>query len=271
MVVDLIRFQAKAILKHDDHGGLADMTEFQAMLDTVEDLVSTLEEEFPLHGTLLRTQLEDEVPADDGTAMYPFLASRKILTILAEVMQFQFVVNEVLHDMQAGEPIVSEKYDTLWEIPARSVLRWDGDLLTTQYHFRSVVDYYHFLLLQFVTNQPSVALCHCCGRYFIPKTKKKTLYCDRILKDGKTCKEWGPVLKHRQKAAQIRVVEEFDRAKQRMYKRYERAEFINKEPSEKDLSYGEYYQWLDRAAKARDDYLAGKLSEEEAVKAIQGV
>ena len=27
VVVDLIRFQAKAILKHDDHGGLADMTE----------------------------------------------------------------------------------------------------------------------------------------------------------------------------------------------------------------------------------------------------
>lgn len=126
VVVDLIRFQAKAILKHDDHGGLADMTEFQAMLDTVEDLVSTLEEEFPLHGTLLRAQLEDEVPADDGTAMYPFLASRKILTILIEVMQFQFVVNEVLHDMQAGEPIVSEKYDTLWEVPVRSVLRWDG-------------------------------------------------------------------------------------------------------------------------------------------------
>lgn len=77
------------------------------------------------------------------------------------------------------------------------------------------------------------------------------------------------MLKHRQKAAQIRVVEEFDRAKQRMYKRYERAEFINKEPSEKDLSYGEYYQWLDRAAKARDDYLAGKLSTEEALNIIQ--
>ena len=39
----------------------------------------------------------------------------------------------------------------------------------------------------------------------------------------------------------------FDRAKRRMYKRYERAEFLNKEPSEKDLSYEEYYQWLDRA------------------------
>ena len=268
-VVDQIRSQARAILMHNDHGGLANMTLFQFMLDTVEDLASTLEQENPLHGTLLRAQLEDEVPPDDGTDMYPFRASRKILTILTEIMQFQFVVNEVLHDMQAGEPLISDKYDTLWEVPVRSILRWDGDRLATQYHFRSAVDYYHFLLLQFVSSYPAVAWCHCCGRYFIPKTKKKTLYCDRILKDGKTCKEWGPVLKHRQKVAQISVVEEFDRAKRRMYKRYERAEFLNKEPSEKDLSYEEYYQWLDRAVRARDDYLAGKLSEEDALTIIQ--
>lgn len=268
-VVDLIRSQARAILMYDDHGGLANMTLFQFMLDTVDDLVSTLEQENPLHGTLLRAQLEDEVPPDDGTAMYPFRASKKILTILVGVMQFQFVVNEVLHDIQTGESLISDKYDTLWEVPMRSILRWDGDGLTTQYHFRSAVDYYHFLLLQFVSGHPAVAWCHCCGRYFIPKTKKKTLYCDRILKDGKTCKEWGPVLKHRQKAAQISVVEEFDRTKRRMYKRYERAEFLNKESSEKDLSYEEYYQWLDRAVRARDDYLAGKLPAEEALKTIQ--
>ena len=268
-VVDQIRSQARAILMYDEHGGLANMTMFQFMLDTVEDLVSTLEQKNPLQGTLLRAQLEDAVPPDDGTAMYPFRAGKKILTILIEVMQFQFVVNEVLHDMQAGEPLISDKYDTLWEVPMRSILRWDGDGLTTQYHFRSAVDYYHFLLLQFVSGHPAVAWCHCCGRYFIPKTKKKTLYCDRILKDGKTCKEWGPVLKHRQKAAQVSVVEEFDRAKRRMYKRYERAEFFNKEPSEKDLSYEEYYQWLDRAVRARDDYLAGKLPAEEALKTIQ--
>ena len=268
-VVDQIRSQARAILMYDEHGGLANMTMFQFMLDTMEDLVSTLEQENPLQGTLLRAQLEDAVPPDDGTAMYPFRAGKKILTILIEVMQFQFVVNEVLHDMQAGEPLISDKYDTLWEAPMRSILRWDGDGLTTQHHFRSAVDYYHFLLLQFVSDYPAVAWCHCCGRYFIPKTKKKTLYCDRILKDGKTCKEWGPVLKHRQKAAQVSVVEEFDRAKRRMYKRYERAEFFNKEPSEKDLSYEEYYQWLDRAARARDDYLAGKLPAEEALSIIQ--
>ena len=41
VVVDLIRSQARAILMHDSHGGLANMTLFQFMLDTVEDLVST--------------------------------------------------------------------------------------------------------------------------------------------------------------------------------------------------------------------------------------
>ena len=71
VVVDQIHAQARAILMYDDHGGLANMTLFQFMLDTVEDLVSTLELESPLHGPLLRAQLEDEVPPDDGTAMYP--------------------------------------------------------------------------------------------------------------------------------------------------------------------------------------------------------
>lgn len=33
------------------------------------------------------------------------------------------------------------------QVPVRSVLRWDGSTLTTQYHFRSAVDYYDFLLL----------------------------------------------------------------------------------------------------------------------------
>ena len=35
------------------------------------------------------------------------------------------------------------------------------------------------------------------------------------------------------------------------------------------MSYEEYYQWLDRAVRARDDYLAGMLSEEEALEMIQ--
>ncbi len=53
-----------------------------------------------------------------------------------------------------------------------------------------------------------------------------------------------------------------------MHKRYDRAEHINQKPSSKDLSYDDYYVWLDRAARARDDCLAGKITLEDALKII---
>lgn len=95
------------------------------------------------------------------------------------------------------------------------------------------------------------------------------MYCDRVLKDDKTCKDLGPALKHKLQAQNKKVVEEFDRAKQRMYKRYERALDPNKKASKRDLSYAEYYEWLENAAEARGAYLAGKLSEKDALKAIR--
>lgn len=269
LVVDLVRSCAGNMIAQDkDHYGEVDMAEFQFMMDTVLDLVTTMEKESPLYGTLLRTQIEDQIMSDDGTAMYPIRTGLALVALLTGVMQFQFVVNEVLHDLGGKVPFNSEKYEGLWEMSATEVLTLK-DSLSTRYHFRSAVDYYHFLLLHFVAAKPNVALCQCCGRYFIPRTRKKTLYCDRILKNDKTCKEWGPILKHRLNAQHSEVIQAFDLAKQKMYKRYERAEYgINQKPSEKDLSYAEYYEWLDRATRARDEYLTGKIAKAEALNII---
>lgn len=54
-----------------------------------------------------------------------------------------------------------------------------------------------------------------------------------------------------------------------MYKRYERNVLLGQKQTGKSLLYSEYYQWLDAAANARDDYLNGKISEEEALKIIK--
>lgn len=68
------------------------------------------------------------------------------------------------------------------------------------------------------------------------------------------------------------MIKTFDRAKRKMYKRYERAESgINQKPSEKDLSYAEYYKWLDTATKARDDYLAERIDSKAALKIIKSL
>lgn len=272
-VVDVIRTSVAFLCVDNDNRyieGTVNPNVYEFVTETAADLVSTLmgTEENPLHGQLLWTAIED-LPANDGTDGSQIRLCQELIPVLTEIMQFQFVINEVLHDLCKESPLDTEKYEGLWEVPVMEVLTLDA-ALTTRYHFRSSVDYYHFLLLHFVAGKPNVARCQCCGRYFIPRTKKKTLYCDRILKDEKTCKEWGPVLKHRKEGKDNEVVEAFDRIKRKMYKRYERAEYrINQKPSEKDLSYAEYYQWLDRATKARDDYLAEKISKEEALSIIE--
>lgn len=185
------------------------------------------------------------------------------------VMLTQFSVNNILRDMRFHVPVdLDKKYRSLQEVEFTQISSF-SNLHTPEYLFRSAADYYTFLVLHFIAAEPRVALCECCGRYFIPKTAKKTLYCDRVLKDDKTCKDLGPALKHKLQAQNKKVVEEFDRAKQRMYKRYERALDPNKKASKRDLSYAEYYEWLENATEARDAYLAGTLSEKDALKVIR--
>lgn len=268
-VLDTIILSSKYLyVEGDKNFGDLNRNVFDFILDTVDDLVVTFEEENPLYGTLTRTILEDSLPENDGTPQYAYFASLKIIEALTDVIQFQLEVNEVLNDLRhQSPPDLKGKYYFLQRMEAQQILCLD-DTLTMQYYFRSVSDYYLFLLLHFIASKPNVALCECCGRYFIPKTKKKTLYCDRVLKNGRTCKELAPSLKHKLAAQSKVVIEEFDRAKQRMYKRYERAEDGKQTPSDKDLSYAEYYQWLDRATAARDRYLAGELSEEAALEII---
>lgn len=212
-VVDMIHTSVVYLCEDSNSSdGVVDSNVYNFILQTVTDLANTLMEESPVHGLFLWTAIEDHVTEGD-----PVQTCRELLSILSETMQFQFVVNEVLYDLSGTESLDPEKYKGLWEMPVTDVLTLEEAGITTQYRFRSSVDYYHFLLLHFVANKFNVARCRCCGRYFIPRTKKKTLYCDRILKDEKTCKEWGPVLKHRKEVKDNEVVETFDRIKRKMY------------------------------------------------------
>ena len=236
--------------------------------DILNDLLVELDYEQHLFGALTRTALDDRMPPRSNTPELVSLSLESVIQTLTEVIEFQFHLNGVLNDVMRDGALTPEtKRSWLREITVRQVMNFE-DGITTQYHFRSIIDYYQFLLIHFLDAKPIVALCQCCGRFFIPRTKKTTLYCDRIFKDGKTCKQVAPAMKHKIDAGNKKVIEEFDRAKRRMYKRYERANLGKQKSSDKDLSYSEYYDWLDKATKARDDFLAEKLSEEEALKII---
>ena len=139
--------------------------------------------------------------------------------------------------------------------------------LHTQYFFRSEENYYLFLLQQYTASGPNIAKCQFCGRYFFPKTRKKTLYCDRIIKDGKTCKQLAPRLKRRELAAADYVVREFERCKKMLYVRLQRTG-PDKSPSIIDITPSEYWAWLNEATAALNNYLSDQISQEEALAII---
>lgn len=244
-----------------------DVDAYAEILKTVHKLIEALEESNPLHGTLLRTLLEDRIPPDDGSAMYLINSEAKITDCLSSVMQLQFLINDILYDLRSGTPLVMENKYSIFKTAEFTQIQTLGEKTTVQYRFRSPIDYYIFLMMRFIENHPSVTLCQCCGKYFIPNTKRTTLYCDRIIRNNKTCKQIAPVLKHKRDAAQDSVIQTFDRTKRKMYKRFERTNDSSKATAN-SLSLTQYYDWLSRAEKARKAYLAGKISAEEALEII---
>ena len=251
-----------------EHYGEVNLDIFDQLLTEANELVYDIEDAYPALGSLLRFDLLAHTPKDDGTAMYVYNAKWIICQQVTEPVLFYLQLREILDDLSLGIPLDFEnKYSNLAQ-GAFEQSYTITDTLDMEYRFQSIRNYYLFLLLNYLNASPNISRCLCCGQYFIPRTKKKTMYCDRIIRDGKTCKEIAPVLNHKIAAEQDPVLKAFDRTKQKMHKRYERAADSLK-PLPKGISIGEYWNWTDTATEARDKYLKGEITAEEALKIIE--
>lgn len=251
-----------------DHFGEVNLDIFDRVLTEANELVYDIEAVYPALGSLLRFDLLDHTTKDDGTAMYVYLTKNAICNQIAEPVHFYIQLREVFEDLSLGIPLdFEDKYANLAQGTFAQCYTFTNTL-ETEYRFRSAKNYYQFLLMNYLNAEPNVARCLCCGRYFIPRTKKKTLYCDRIISDGKTCKEIAPAIKHKIAVDTDPVMKAFERTKQKMYKRYERASW-SLEDLPKGISFDEYLDWREAASQARDRYLKGEITAEEALKIIE--
>ena len=234
----------------------------------MESFLYTLRKENIIRHTLLMTQIGDQ-PDDRPFARWDTQESAMFLARnFSQAMSADVTVDRVLSALSDGRTIdLNEEHDMLRHSSAYVTFTF-GETLIAEYQFRSEEQYFVFLLQHFILSKPNIAVCQFCGRFFIPKTKKKTLYCDRIVRGGRTCKQVAPYLKRKEKIATSKVLSEFKRVKEMMEKRYDRTG-NNKEPSLIDITYNQYYEWLVSATAARNRYLAGELIEEEAIAIIR--
>ena len=248
------------------HGGMVGEKLFAEIdfICALNNYLNSLREENLIRHTLLLTQFEDQKHSHAHNLCD---AAMQIADHLSQSMAADLIVFRVLDALSNGQPIQPEdEYFTL--STSTAVVTFSlGETLTAEYQFRSEEQYYIFLLQHFLLSYPRVAVCQYCGRFFIPKTKKKTIYCDRIIRDGKTCKQIAPYLKHRDRVAADKVASEFRRAKDLLLHRLDRT-CEDKRSSPIDLSYADFCKWQKAASDARCRFLAGEITEEDALRII---
>lgn len=265
--------------------GIGEYSEDQvtSVFNTALDLADAVRENDLTSGVLLRAAINKLLDAkDDGTAMFFLLSMNNVVKAIREPMSTQYILYKYLksrsefdtHEEWLRANILPEGYFFRRDYPCEII---NYDLFTNEpklsqvFFFDNYTDYFVFLFLKFAEQQRRVLECPCCGKLFVPKSNRAEVYCDRVLIDGKTCKQIAPKLARKLNQRNDPLLEEYEKAKNRNYKRVERYENADGNSSVMRLTFNEYKAWLDRASEMKRLYLQGRVSAEELMAAIQKI
>ncbi len=136
-------------------------------------------------------------------------------------------------------------------------LSYDNGELKQIYLVNSAEILYSLLTSYFFASNPNISLCQNCNRFFVPKTKKVTLYCDRVTENGLTCKKEGAVSKYQNNIDEDPVLKKYNSEKHRIYMYCDRSKL-----DEYDF-FDDYYDWLAIFEPKIKEYKQGKISAEK--------
>ena len=142
---------------------------------------------------------------------------------------------------------------------------------TRAYRFTDIENYAQFIFLNMMQYNYNFCKCNYCYRFFIPKTKKLTRFCDRIdTKSGKTCKETAPAVYRNDDISSNKILKQYDLAVRRNYMRMCRSEKrILGESSGRDIDQQIYFEWHDRVLKAMRLWRQKQVSDDELLRAVK--
>ncbi len=263
-------FKARLDISESDLEGLA----AEALM-----LPSMLREIDPLSffelGSLLDQVLRMQ---DDGSASFLLRAGQRLLQTLELPIRTQIRLRNIMEMTFDGMERVTqqERFEKLRSVysqvaefcdPAR-LDGYENVILALPvdnvYQLRLVE-----LMLYFRQEKQRIARCDYCWNYFIPKTKARVLYCDRIF-DGQSCKKQGANLKRRKGPEQDDALKLFKQLRDRMYARMLRYQDApeNQRGRLIPMMPAQYDEWEANARQARREYMAGKIKAEEFLRRI---
>ena len=122
------------------------------------------------------------------------------------------------------------------------------------YEIDTIKDLLRFEFIKMIEHDIFIKKCKNCERFFIPKRRADTEYCDRIFGEtGRRCSEVGATLRYEKKVASNPILD----AHKKAYRR------LNSRTRNKKMTQAEFIAWADEAAKKRDACLTGELGFDE--------
>lgn len=134
---------------------------------------------------------------------------------------------------------------------------YDDELFTSLCFNCHVIETACFIsILELIKNNTPIYICKNCGNYFIPSSKKNTLYCNNIFEHGKTCQEIGAMVTYNEKLKKDEI--------NLLYRKTLSAKkmLANRNP-DIPMYLEKYEQWKKEANKFKQDIKLGKKTEEE--------
>ncbi|MFI3249857.1 MAG: DUF6076 domain-containing protein [Eubacteriales bacterium] len=127
------------------------------------------------------------------------------------------------------------------------VVREMSDMYTLDYLIR-------YELTRVILGDYCVKKCECCGFFFIPRGRKDTKYCDRVMEGEKyPCKKIGASRKSEDKTKQDYLLDLY----RKIYKRYHGKAMKGK------MEQVDFWKWSDESSAKKAEYLGGTLVAEE--------
>lgn len=111
-------------------------------------------------------------------------------------------------------------------------------------------------ILELIKNNTPIYICKNCGNYFIPSSKKNTLYCNNIYEHGKTCQEIGAMITYNEKLKKDEI--------NSLYRKTLSAKkmLANRNP-DIPMYLEKYEKWKNEANEFKKDIKNGLKTEEE--------
>lgn len=215
---------------------------------------------------------------DDGSASFLLRAGQKLLQVLEIPILTQIRLHNIMEMSFDGmeRATQQERFERLRSVypdiaqfcdPARLN---EYDNIPTLIHVGSVYQLrLAELMLYFRQDKKRISRCDYCWSYFVPKSRAVTLYCDKLF-DGQSCKLRGPRLKRKCGPEQDEALKLFQQLRDRMYARMERYRDAPENGRGRliPITIAQYGEWEENARRARQDYIAGKITAEAFLRRI---